>query len=684
MLLPLEWLREFIDVPMEPEDVAYRLTMAGLEVEGTEDTIGGAVLNIKVTPNRGDCLSVIGIARELAAAYKLPLRIPERIGALDPGDAAQYASVTIEAPDLCPRYAARIIRNVRIGPSPQWMQRRLEAAGMRPINNVVDVTNYVMLETGQPLHAFDYDRLGGHCIVVRRAAPGERMRTLDGVDRALPEGSLVIADQRVPVAVAGVMGGAESEVNVRTRTVLLESAHFNPASIRRTARLLNLRTEASYRFERVVDPEGVAAAADRACELIAQVGAGEPVEGILDVYPGRKPSRFVEVRPDRASLLLGFPVRTDEVTDVLARLGFTVESPGGKDAVKVEVPSWRPDIVREVDVVEEVGRVLGYDRIPERLPRGATLQGGPSDLERFLHKVRTLLAGLGLQEIVSHSLLPEDALDVSWDAGDRVAIRNALSAELSGLRRSLLPGLVDALVRNARRGQGPLAFFETGRVFSRHGDEFRERVHVGGILCGPISPAGWQRSAPPAPGDFSTAKGLVEQLFNVLRLPPPKFVQACDARLHPGRSARIVAQSGTVGWVGELHPEVSPRLRSKERIVAFEVDAEALKELADERVEFRPLSPFPAVERDLAPRVRADVPFGAVEEAIRHNSPAILERYELIDVFAGPPLPEGVRSFTLSFTFRAPDRTLTDEDVAAALEQIRSALEQTCGAVFPT
>lgn len=683
MLLPVEWLREFVDAPDDPQDLADRLTMAGLEVEEAEDAGFGVVLNIKVTPNRGDCLSVIGIAREVAASYRLPLKACGGTAPSEPGEAAQYATVSIEAPDLCPRYAARVIRNVRIGPSPLWMQRRLEAAGMRPVNNVVDVTNYVMLETGQPLHAFDYDRLEGHAIIVRRATSGETMRTLDGVDRALPAGSLVIADRAKAVAVAGVMGGADTEVTLRTRTVLLESAHFSPSSIRRTAHDLGLRTEASYRFERVVDPEGVVAASVRACELMATIGAGEPVDGVLDVYPGRMPPREIEARPRRVSLLLGYEVRRDEMADVLTRLGFEARKASGEGAVQFEVPSWRPDVQREVDLAEEVGRILGYGRIPERLPGGTAHQGGASDLERFLVRVRGLLAGAGLQEVTCHTLLPEDPLDASWDCGERVRIRNALSAELSGLRRSLLPGLVEVLSRNARRGQGPLAFFEVGRVFWRYPQEYRERVHIGGILCGALTPRGWQRGAAPAPADFYTARGIVEALCAGLHIAAPCFVPGDDPRLHPGRNARVLLDGRMVGWVGEIHPELAPRLRTKDRIVAFEMDGDALRELTGGRAAFTPLSPYPAVMRDLAPRVPADLPFSSVEQAILGNAPPILESFELVDVFAGPPLPEGLQSFTLSFTFRAHNRTLTEQEVTAALDGIRSVLEDACGAVFP-
>ncbi|HXG24942.1 MAG TPA: phenylalanine--tRNA ligase subunit beta, partial [Chthonomonadales bacterium] len=412
MRLPVEWIKEYVPVEADAEELAHRLTMAGLEVEEIEETEQGVVLNITVTPNRGDCLSVIGVARELAAIYGVALPVIPHYGAESTlGDAAQFTSVTIEAPDLCSRYAARIVRNLRVGPSLAWVQNRLIAAGMRPINNVVDVTNYVMLEMGQPLHAFDYDTLLDHRIVVRRARPGEKITTLDGTEHTLTEEMLMICDAERPVAVAGVMGGFETEMSLRTRTMLLESAHFHPVAVRRTARALNLHTEASYRFERIVDPGLVVAAADRACELIAELGIGEVVPGVVDVYPLPEPERTLGIRPARASAMLGFAVSGEQVVESLSRLGFhpspqrhdVGSSP--KDYYMFRIPTWRPDIVREIDLIEEVGRVLGYEHIPEHLPVGVTTQGRDSAWGRFAKRVRDILVGAGLQEIVSHSLL---------------------------------------------------------------------------------------------------------------------------------------------------------------------------------------------------------------------------------------------------------------------------------------
>jgi phenylalanyl-tRNA synthetase beta chain len=715
MRLPVEWIKEYAPVDADAEEIAQKLTMAGLEVEETAESALGPVLDIKVTPNRGDCLSVVGVARELAAAYNVPLREHGNTETRGRGDAETHdlTSVTIEDPDLCPRYAARIVRGIQAGQSPAWMQARLEAAGMRPINNIVDVTNYVMLEMGQPLHAFDYDTLLERRIVVRRARPGEKITTLDGVERALTPEMLVICDAQRPVAVAGVMGGAETEMSDATTTMLLESAHFHPTSIRRTARALDLRTEASYRFERTVDPEGVVAAADRACRLIAELGIGEVVPGVVDAYVKPVMMRVIPIRPERVSALLGFQVSAETITDVLSRLGFirvpvgdaarppdaarsriiSTDDPWvkarmmavmlGEDAgLAFIIPSWRPDVVREIDLVEEVGRVLGYEHIPEHLPVGCTTQGGASEEGRFAERVRDILVGAGLQEIYSHTLIAPGRFEDPRDADRRIAIRSALSAELSGLRRSLLPGLVDALERNARRGQTPLALFEVGRVFRLGGEGYEETEAVGGVMVGPLVPASWQQDSRFGASDFYTGRGLVERLADGLGIGGPAFARSDDPRLHPGRAASVLLDGKEIGWVGELHPDLAADLTVRSRVIAFELSVEALQAAAEAGRRYAPLSPFPAVARDLAPRVPLNVPYGEVESAVQSAGSGLLERFDLTDVFTGPPLPEGVKSLTLSFTFRAPDRTLIDAEVNDALAQLRAALEERCGATF--
>jgi phenylalanyl-tRNA synthetase beta chain len=682
MKLPVEWIMERVPLTADAEEIAERLTMAGFEVEGKGESARGPVLDIKVTPNRGDGLSVIGVARELSAAYRVPM-------VQSPFPDTQHPTpdtlVTIEAPDLCPRYAARIIRKVKVGPSPAWLQERVEAAGMRPINNVVDVTNYVMLETGQPLHAFDFDTLKGGRIVVRRARAGEAIRTLDGVDRSLTPDMLVIADAERAIAMAGIMGGAETEMSDSTTTVLLESAQFDALSVRRTARAFDMSTEASYRFQRYVDPAGVAAAAARACELLAQIGAGEVDPEVVDVYPNPRKPRVLTVRPARVSAMLGFEVTTEQVIDSLGRLGFEMQDSSddsNRSELTFVVPSWRPDIVREIDLVEEVGRVLGYEHIPEKLPEGHSTQGGDSAAGRFAARVRQILAGAGLQEIVSHSLLAPSGLEDPRDAAHRVGIRSALSAELSGLRRSLLTGLVDALDRNVRRGNSPLAFFEVGNVFTRSGEDYLEQKMVAGLLAGAAGASTWEKRSQPQPADYYTARGLVERLADGLRISGLSFVRSEDPRLHPGRSATIMLNGEPIGYVGELHPRHTADLRIKDRLVTFGLMFDALQSAAGAGFVFQPLSAYPSVSRDLAPRMPEETPYAQVEAAVVAAAIPFLDSFRITDVFTGQPLPEGTKSLTLAFTFRDPDRTLTDAEVNDAMDRLRAALETACDASF--
>ncbi len=685
MRLSIEWIQEHVETQADAAQLADTLTMAGLEVEETQESAIGPVLDIKVTPNRGDCLSVVGVSRELAASVGTALRTPLPPKSETGGEAAGLTSVTIEAPDLCPRYAARIVRNVKYKPSPPWMQARLEAAGMRPINGIVDVTNYVMLEWGQPLHAFDYDTLHENRIVVRRAKPGETMQTLDGQDRALTTDMLVIADADRAVAIAGVMGGAETEMTTDTKTMLLESAHFNPVSIRRTSRELGLRTEASYRFERTVDPGTVASAADRACQLIAELGFGEPVPGIVDASCGTAEARMIEVRPARASLLMGYTIAPAEVVDALTRLGFVLVGEAGSDAsapIMFIIPSWRPDIVREADAIEEVGRVLGYERIPERLPSGATLQGRDTEASRFVGVLREALVAAGLQEAVCGSLLAPSAFEDPGDDAKRIAIRSALSSELSGLRRSLLPGLVDTLDRNGRRHLSPLAFFEIAHVFNAGPEGPIETTSIAAALAGPSSASGWDRADRAKPADFYSVVGLVERLAAELHIADARTGPCDNPVLHPGRRATVVLGGQAVGFVGELHPDVAADLNVRDRIVVFELSVDALRKVAEASAGFQPLTDKPAVVRDLAPRVERTLPYSAIREAVEAAGIDFLEGYGLTDIFTGGPLPENVKALTLSFTFRAADRTLTEAEVADAMAAIRAQMESRCGAAF--
>ncbi len=649
MRVPMSWLQQYVEVGATAQEVATRLTMGGLEVEGIEESAIGSVLDAYATPNRGDCLSVVGVAREVAALYGLPLKVPVPHASQSGGAIAGQTSVTVEDAALCPRYAARIVRGIQVGPSPTWMQERLEAAGQRAINNIVDVTNYVMLELGQPLHAFDLHKLAGERIVVRRAGEGEIIKTLDGEERTLNPSILVIADAERPVAVAGVMGGAESEVDAASVDILLESAHFDPLSVRRTSRTLKLRTEASYRFERVVDPNGVQRAIDRACQLLAEMGQPEAVEGLIDVYPQKREPRQLTLRVSRAVDLLGMDITTESATDCLSRLEFTVTSRVDSDAVNVAVPTFRPDIALEEDLVEEVGRIYGYENIPETLPFGVTTQGGESMDGRLIDRIKRSLAALGMQEVVTHSLSAPAFFDSPEDAARRVPVRNVLSAEVSNLRRSLIPTILDVAKHNAAFQQTSMALFEVGRVWQLEMSPIEERsieersieersieegepggdfpqpveyLAVAGLLVGAYDLPGWQNHGKVAPVDFYTARGLVEELvarLGITDLTLTPLAESGSTLLHPGRSATLVRNGAPIGVVGEIHPRLAETLPFRERLYVFEIAFDALRAAVAvegegaRRARFVSLPRFPAITRDLAPRFPVEVTSGRSE-----------------------------------------------------------------------
>ena len=695
MRVPLEWLKKLVAVEATAEEVATRVTMGGLEVEGIEDSAVGPVLDVYITPNRGDCLSMLGVAREVSALYGLPLNVPAPAVSSSGGDIHKHVSVEIEAPDLCPRYAVRLIRNIKVGPSPVWMQQRLEAAGQRPINNVVDVTNYVMLELGQPLHAFDHDKLSGGRIVVRRARHDEKIKTLDGEDRKLTSEMLVIADAEKAVVIAGLMGGADTEVSSSTTNILLESAQFNPLSIRRSSRTLNLRSEASYRFERVVDPEGVHRALDRACELLEQMGQPGAVPGIIDIYPGKISPRFVDLRVSRAAALLGMEIDQAIAEDCLNRLGFSSIAHG--DILHVAIPSFRADITLEEDLVEEIGRIHGYENIPEHLPIGVTTKGGDSANGRFITELKNHFAGCGLQEVVTHSLTGASPFDTPDDLMMKVPVRNALSTEIGGLRRSLLPSLLNAASHNAARGQQSLSIFEIGHVWQRQESDSvmselvpLEFAAIAGLLCGPLTQASWEKSSQSPSADFSTARGLIEKLMKSMHIDDFQFdpldeLTASMPQFHPGRSAsvRLGASNKIVGVLGELHPGLAEKVGLKDRITLFELSLKDIQEAAEKAVsKFVPLSKFPVVLRDIAPRVSLNTPYSDLTAAVRSANVDLLQDVRLTDLFQGAPLPEGLKSCTLSLTFRSSERTLIESEITEGMNKIRIALTEYCGAVF--
>jgi len=709
MLIPYNWLKQYVDFRLSPEELAERLTNLGLEVEEiTEvdvDGHGETVLKAEITPNRGDCLSLVGVARETAAALGREVKYPPLEVVEGGGEITPEVSVTIEVPHLCPRYSARLIRGVTIGESPAWLKERLRCSGAvepgRPINNVVDITNYVMQELGQPLHAFDFDTLRGRRILVRTARPGEFILPLEGELRWLSPSHLVIADAEVPIAIAGVMGGEETAVHPGTTNVLLESAHFNPASVRYTARELGLNTEASYRFSRYVDPSGTVAALDRAAQLIVELAGGEVVPGVVDVYPRPIRPRVIRLRPQRCNEFLGLTLSVEEIAALLRRLSLTVTLEG--EVLVVTVPTFRGDLSREADLIEEVARLYGYNNIPATLPSGASAVGGLSEEQKFERRVRDLLLACGLNEVVTFSLTNPKSLARAgelWAEDEPIAMKNALSEEYSVLRPVLLPSILEVVAHNWARRETNVQIFELGRVYRDLQREMtnedaveasrlirgrtastlplpvREQRTLAGALVGTHWSSAWNLDGGALRADFYRVKGILECLLQELGIGEYTIEATQHPAFHPGRCARLVVAGEECGVFGEIRAEVAAAYEVKERIYAFEVNLEPLLARTGLKRHYQPIPRYPAATRDLAVVVANEVPAAQIEAIIRRESGALLERAEVFDVYTGPPVPSGHRSVAYALTFRSPERTLTDEEVEALMQRIIAALAE--------
>ncbi len=638
---------------------------------------GDTVLELEITPNRPDCLSMAGVAREVGAVLGVPAKVPASQPVESGEEAAAACSVTITDADLCPRYAARIIRGVKVAPSPAWLADKVAAAGARPINNVVDVTNYVMFELGQPLHAFDLDKLaadsnGRVAITVRTARSGETLRTLDGVDRQLRSDTLLICDSSGPVALAGVMGGESTEVSETTVDVLLESACFDPASISRTSRSLGLVSEASMRFERTVDRTGCVAALDRAAALIAEVAGGQVAPGVVDEYPAPLQPRLLTLRLARVRGVLGIDLGAEEVAGILRSLGCDVEM--GPESLQVTVPSFRPDIEREIDLIEEVLRIWGMERVEPTLPGGRGRIGMLTREQSLRERIGDVMRACGLNETMTYAFGdprdPERCCMPFAEGELPVELLNPMSTEQAVLRRSLLPGLLASVSYNQRRGVSDVHLYEMGSVFwtSEGRKQPKERTMLAGVLAGAWHPPAW--NAPAVPLDFFDGKGVIENLFRELAIPKLR-VRACDAgHLQPGRAAEVLAGGEVLGWLGEVHPAVLERFEAHAPVVAFELDVRALVRLAADARPFVEPPRHPAVELDLAIVVDESVTAEEVERAIRSAGGKLLAETHLFDVYRGNGVEMGKKSLAFALEYRVPDRTLTAQEVESAHERL--------------
>ena len=664
-------LQRFVNSALNAEEIGDLLTMAGFELEGIDEVDGEPVLDIKVMSNRGDGLSVFGLAREVLAKdssstpTELYVHAAFRFQNYQLGSESPATSVTIET-EACNRYACLILKNVSRNDSEAWMQELLTRAGMRPISLLVDVTNYVMLEVGQPLHAFDFDTLDEGRIVVRQARVGEKIQTLNGDEHELSPGQMMICDASKPVAVAGVMGGSATEVTGSTQTVLLESAHFLNTSVRKTRKQLGLNTEASYRFERSVDPDGVVAAMHRYVELVIAADPGASATQVIDVYPGKAVRHPMDLRVDRASMLLGMEITAGQADGYLSRLGFqTVLT--GPSTISVTPPSWRPDIVREEDLVEELGRIHGYDQIPEEPLRGTTPMGGPQGFELWTDCLRTGSLRAGLTQTISHSLRDIHPLDAPTSSDrQRIGPRTPASPDTSYLRNSVLASLGDAARKNNTK---EIQIFEIGRVFDQVGDTFVETANLGALLSGPIQTGSWSLS-PSGTSTFFTLKGILESVLGsvgvFVRLEAP---QDLDPRFHPTRQALILVGTEVIGVIGQLHPDVAKDAGLVADTSGFELGLRAAYEQRNVALKLSSVSRHPSVRRDMSVLADRTVPYETIAATIASAVGDMLEKQWLFDEFAGQGIPEGKRALGIAIQLRKSDSTFTDEEA----NQVRDA-----------
>lgn len=682
MKFSLSWLRDYVTVGVSPERLAHKLTMAGLEVEKITAIDGDVVFELEITPNRPDCLNMLGLAREVSAILNVSRKAPK----IKPLKSSLPAcSIKILDKKGCPRYNGTLIRDVRVGETPAWIRKRVEALGMRSINNVVDITNFCLMETGQPLHAFDYDKLEGGRVVVRRAQEGETITAIDGVEYGLNPAVLVIADARRPVAIAGVMGGRDTEVTAATKNILLESAYFDPVLIRRASRALGVSSESSYRFERGVDYETVKTGADRAVGLILDSAAGSLAGRSDEEAPARKKfkGRPVVVTKDGVNVFLGSALTTARCAKILQRLGCAVAAgpaaggAGKKGVLKVTPPAFRKDIKDEVDVVEEIARVVGYDELPAALPAVATTNVAPGPSKKFRSAIRVQLLAQGASETVTYAMISEKDLARTKQADlPGVKIQNPLARDQGLLRPSLLPSLLSVVVFNLNRGQKNLKLFEIGKIYGPGG----EQETLGVILTGKAE-EDWRRAGKPE-ADFFDLKGVVEQTIARACRQEIRFESGAQPFLEKGQSAGVLAGGVDVGFLGKIEEDVLTNWDIKQKGVFFaQINLEELRRFYPPQQSYRSVSQYPVIVRDVSLAVKNSVRFQQVCATAFRLGGGILNSVKFSEEYRGEKIPAGQRGIVFSLRYKAPDRTLREEEVNDVHAKVLRAFIEELGAV---
>ncbi len=675
MNISYNWLKELVEIPITPKELAEKLTMVGFAVDAVEPHGDDFILEIDLTSNRPDGLCHLGIAREAAlvcgtSLKPFTLELKERHEAID-----TLASIEILCPDLCPRYVARIVQGVRVGASPAWLVKKLEAVGQRSVNNIADISNYVMFELGQPNHAFDLNTLHDRKIIVRRATPGEKLQTLDGVERQLTSDMCIIADSDRAVAIGGVMGGEETEISEQTTEVLIESAYFNPASIRATAKALGMATEASYRYERGMDYDSQVRVADRVAQLVSEIAGGEIVKGVIDVYPQPIEREPVRLREPRIERLTGLSISLETAEEILTSLKFAVEPLADKRELLAVAPSFRIDISREEDLVEEVARHFGYEKIATTLPDSVEA-GRYLESEERRRRARNTLIDAGFNEAISFSFVNGES--DRWfrvDGETTPKLSNPIDVSEDEMRASLMTGLLQALQRNFFHGRRDVKLFELGRVFKSASSGVRpdEREVLGVVMSGALVAEAWrdQRQI-----DFYDLKGVIESVMGSLHISGFTIERASVEYLHPGQAAELNKDGMVVARFGRLHPQVAALYKFRQPVYVGEIEFGKLIEFAADDVRYKPLPKFPSISRDLSALLPDTVSWGEIETAIEALGIREIISIAVFDMYKGKEMQAGTRSLAFRVVYRSDERTLTDDEVTALHQRIRDLMEQ--------
>ncbi len=679
MKVSYNWLKDYVKIGLTPQELAERLTMSGLEVTAMEEVAGDWIMDIEVTTNRPDCLSIIGVAREVAAITGRRIKLPDFSFTESDAKTSDLARVKVEDVKACPRYTARVITDLEVRPSPKWLKDRLTALGVRPIDIVVDITNFVLLELGQPLHAFDYEKLAGGQIIVRRAKKGETLLTIDGTLVELDPEVLIIADKEGPVALAGIMGGKDSEVSEATRTILLESAFFDPVVTRRTARSLSITTESSYRFERAVDLEGVLKASDRACNLLSKLAVAAITKCAIDIGTKVVERPTITLKPSWVNKVLGTQISVKDIERVLASLELSIRS-SGEDMMEVEPPSFRNDLSRPIDLVEEVARLYSYQKIPAARPK-VMVAVSHKEVTRGIETItKDILTSCGLNEVITYSLVSRESLrKVNMLREDIISIRNPLSRDQEILRSTLLPGILGAVAWNKNRNVTDVKIFELGRVYhpQKKGQLPREVTNLACALTGK-GISDWRQEERPI--DFYDLKGIIEALMARLGCANYEFAEGSHPSLHPARSANVMVKGKDIGFLGEVSEEVSSSFDLSDRVWISELRIHSLIPHISLTKSVKTVPKFPSITLDIAIVVKDDVPSGAIISIIEEIGGELVREVKLFDLYRGPQIPAGHKSFAYSILYQALDRTLTDEEAKSIHSRIGIELKDRLGA----